>query len=143
MPLVGRVLIALAVVAAVSNEMDAMDHRWQNRPVVLALQAADNADKPVTVLSMQVADLWSAGGPVTEERVKARWTPGNAYFEPVFFTLDVAARQLRPAAQDRCYYFPIHDASNANHERVSHVGQFCFRGSMRSPYATSLYAVVR
>lgn len=143
LPLLGRVLIALAVTVGLANGMEAADHWWQYRPVVLAQEAAGNAQKPVTVLPMRIADLWTAGGSVSEDVVRARWTAGNAYFEPVYFALDHAPSSFRPGEQDRCYYFPIHDPVRADERRISHVGRVCFRGSDSSPYATGFSAVVR
>jgi hypothetical protein len=143
-PVVGRALIAVAIAVGLANAMEAGDEWWQYRPVVVAQEAARNAQKPVTVLPMAVADQWGAGEHLTEGRVKARWAEGNAYFEPVYFALPDAPGRTLPSARDRCYYFPIHDPIRAGRGGgISHIGRMCFRGSVEHPSSASFLAVVR
>jgi hypothetical protein len=143
LPVVGRALIAVAIAVGLANAMEAGDEWWQYRPVAVAQEAARNAQKPITVLPMAVADLWVPGGPVSERDVAKRWAPGNEYFEPVFFALDDDPARIVTGARERCYYFPIHDPIRAEPGKVSHVGQVCFRGSFQHPYSASFFAVVR
>ncbi len=141
-PVAGRALLLLLLAVGLLRSVDALREAWQYRPVEIAQIAAQRAGKPLTVLPMRVTERWTDGA-ITERRVKARWTNGNAFFEPIYFALATDSAPFRPTAAEQCYYFPVHDPMRSRHGRVTHVAQFCFRDGTRRPYASGFRAVVR
>ena len=140
LPVALRVLVALVVAAGLGQVERRVHEAWQYQPVEVALRAAHNARTPVTVLPDRVARAWTDRS-VTEDAVRLRWAPGNAYFEPLFLALHEEHGSALETG-DRCFYFPVGSSPQVSGARVAAVERLCFRGRFREAYSQSLVSVL-
>ncbi len=134
-------ILLVVLAACVVSFWNRIDDSWDRQALRAIEAAADNAGKPIGVISESDAEKWSATAGPPERVVASRVGPGNGYLEPMFYARHDNSEYFDDNS-DRCYYLAVQPGTTFDAEKVSAIAQVCYLDPYRTPQSHSFVAVV-